>query len=335
MGLLDTRQFFKPFKYDFCYQAYQTQNKIHWIPQEIAIADDLKDWTKKLTKEEKNLLTQIFRFFTQADIDVAGAYTDIYLQLFKQPEVKMMLLSFSSMEAIHIESYALLIDTLGLPEVEYKAFMDYEAMRNKHEYIQNFNPLKEIFENDRDYHRAIARSLAVFSGFTEGVQLFSSFAILLNFSRFNKMKKMCEIITFSMRDESLHVESMIKLFNVFIDENPKIWKADFKKEIYYIAEEMVDLEFKFIDLCFEQGGIEGLEPEDVKNYVKHIADRRLLQMRLKPIFKQKENPLEWLNWLLVAPSHTNFFEGRETNYSKGALTGDWNNTFEKFFNNKD
>src|SRR5690606_2672038 len=135
------------------------------------------------------------------------------------------------------------------------------------------------------------KTLAVYSAFGEGMQLFSSFAILLNFARYNKMKGMCQIVTWSIRDESLHVESMIKLFHAFIDENKQIWKNDLKGEIYQAALDMVDLEDKFIELAFKQGGIEGLEKEEVKQYIRYIADRRLLQLGLKPKFKVKENPL--------------------------------------------
>lgn len=335
MKLLTPRTTYKPILYEFAFLAHQTQHKIHWVADEVNFADDVYDWNKVLTHEEKNLLTQIFRFFVQSDLDVAGAYVNTYLPIFQHPEVRMMLLSFGAMEAIHVEAYAKLIDTVGLPEVEYKAFLEYEEMRNKHEYILQYDPVKFLKDNPDckpvEYQREIAKALAVFSGFTEGVQLFSSFAILLNFSRFGKMKRMSEIITWSIRDESLHVESMIRLLNTFVDEYPKVWTQTLKKEIYQIAEKMVELEDKFIDLCFKQGGIEGLTAEEIKGYVRYIADRRLLQMRLKPIFKQKTNPCSWLDWLLVAPSHTNFFEGRETSYAKGAMQGDWKEAFTELF----
>ena len=333
MSLFEKREYYKPFEYPWAFEAYHTQQKIHWLPEEVPLAEDVKDWNTKLSKEEKNLLTQIFRFFTQADLDIASAYLDKYVPVFQPVEVRMMLSAFAAMEATHMHAYSLLLDTVGMPESEYKAFAEYSEMAEKHNYLMSFPDAKEFLSNiSQPELKQIALSLAVFSGFGEGMQLFSSFAILLNFSRFNKMKGMCQIVTWSIRDETTHLESMIKLFHTFIDENKKIWKNDLKAEIYQAAIDMVDLEDKFIDLAFEQGGIEGLTPDEVKKYIRYIADRRLLQLGLKTKFKVKENPLPWLDWILNGVEHTNFFENRATEYSKGALTGSWKEVWEDFGN---
>lgn len=327
MSLFEKRDYYKPFEYPWAFEAYHTQQKVHWLPEEVPLADDVKDWNKKLTKKEKNLLTQIFRFFTQADLDIASGYLDKYIPVFQPPEIRMMLSAFAAMEATHIHAYSLLLDTVGMPETEYKAFAEYSEMAEKHDYLDTVDP---ALSNERV--REIAKTLAVYSAFGEGMQLFSSFAILLNFARYNKMKGMCQIVTWSIRDESLHVESMIKLFHAFIDENKKIWKNDLKAEIYQAALDMVALEDKFIDLAFKQGGIEGLEKDEVKQYIRYIADRRLLQLGLKTKFKVKENPLPWLDWILNGVEHTNFFENRATEYSKGALTGSWEEVWEDYDN---
>lgn len=327
MSLLDKRDYYKPFKYPWAFTAYETQQKMHWLPQEVSLSEDVKDWKQKLTKEEKNLLTQIFRFFTQGDVDVAKGYLHRYIPIFgHNPEVAMMLISFANMEAVHVHAYSYLLDTLGLPETEYKAFTKYEAMKAKHDYVEKVakgDPYEELCQVIEK--RNTAKQLAVYSAFTEGLQLFSSFAILLNFSRFGKMKGMSTIVQWSIRDETLHVENMIKLFRQFIKENPEIWTDEFKGELYEICRKMVELEDAFIDLAFEQGGIEGLTSEEVKAYVRYLADRRLLQLGLKANYKVKTNPLEWLDELLIAPEHTNFFETRPTAYSKhgAAVGGDW------------
>lgn len=333
MSLLESRSFYKPFKYEWAFEAYLLQQQIHWLPEEVPLADDVKDWNKKLSPEEKNLLTQIFRFFTQADLDIAGGYLDKYIPIFKQPEVRMMLTAFANMESVHQHAYSLLLDTVGMPETEYKAFSEFSEMASKHDYLENIQSYYGTSSTPSDASlQKIAKTLAVYSAFGEGMQLFSSFAILLNFARYNKMKGMCQVVTWSIRDESLHVESMIKLFHAFIDENKRIWKNDLKAEIYQAAIDMVDLEDKFIELAFKQGGIEGLTQDGVKQYIRYIADRRLLQLGLKPKFKVKENPLTWLDWILNGVEHTNFFENRATEYSKGALTGSWENTWKGFDN---
>jgi ribonucleoside-diphosphate reductase beta chain len=285
---------------------------MHWFPEDVPLHNDVKDW-QDMSDQEKNLLTQIFRLFTQSDVDVGAGYIDRYMRIFKKPEARMMMGSFANMESIHQHAYSLLLDTVGMPEVEYKAFAEYEEMSDKHEYI---NDLK-ISKTDK---KSIAKNLAVYSAFTEGLQLFSSFVILLNFPRFGKMKGMGQIVSYSIKDESLHVEAMTKLFREFIQENIDIWTDDFKKEIYQSCREMVDLEQKFLDLVFEMGDIPGLTRKEMSDYVQYIADRRLLQLGLKPNYKVKENPLDWLDDVLGV-EHQNFFEGRATAYMKAGLRG--------------
>jgi len=295
------------------FDYYSQQNQMHWFPEDVPLHNDVKDW-QTMTDEEKNLLTQIFRLFTQSDVDVGAGYVDRYMRIFKKPEARMMMSSFANMESIHQHAYSLLLDTVGMPEVEYKAFSEYEAMADKHEYI---NAVK-VTKGDK---KSIAKALAIYSGFTEGLQLFSSFIILLNFPRFGKMKGMGQIITYSIRDESMHVEAMTKLFREFIQENIDLWTDDFKAEIYQACREMVDLEDRFLDLVFEQGDITGVTKKEMQQYIRYIADRRLLQLGLKPNYEVKDNPLNWLDDVLGV-EHQNFFEGRATTYMKAGLRGD-------------
>jgi len=320
MSLLEGRTFYKPMQYEWAFEAFKLQHQMHWIPEEVPLHDDVLDWQRKLSEEEKNLITQIFRFFTQADCDIQDAYLDKYIPVFKPYEVRMMLSTFAAVEGIHMHAYSLLLDTIGMPETEYKAFTEYEAMVAKHDYMLEFNTKSKS---------GIAKSLAVYSGFTEGMQLFSSFAILLNFTRFGKMNGMGQIITWSIRDESLHVDSMIKLFRAFIQEHPRVWTKQVKEEIYEIAQKMVFLEDKFIDLAFEMGGVEGLTPKEVKEYIRYITDRRLIQLGLKGHYNQRTNPIPWLEWMLNAPEHTNFFENKSTEYAKGAMKGSWGEVWAK------
>ena len=312
--LTDDRQYFKPFNYPWAYDSWLKHEQSHWIHTEVPMLDDVKDWKKKLTKEEQTFLTNIFRFFTQGDIDVAGGYVNNYLPYFPQPEVRMMLCGFAAREALHVAAYSHLIETLGMPETTYNEFMQYEEMKAKHDFFA------QIAGQDA---QTIAQQIAAFSAFTEGMQLFSSFIMLLNFPRHGKMKGMGQIITWSIVDETMHAESMIKLFRTFIEENRDIWNDQLKSEIYKIAEKMVELEDRFIDLAFSIGPMEGLNGDDVKRYIRYIADRRLISLGLKGIFKVKKNPLPWVEEMINAPIHTNFFENRATDYAKGALSGSW------------
>ena len=318
MSLLEERLVYKPFKYPWAYEAWHTQQQIHWLPEEVPLAEDVKDWEKTLTKAEKNLLTQIFRFFVQADVEVNNCYMKHYSQVFKPTEVQMMLGAFSNTETIHIAAYSHLLDTIGMAEVEYSAFLDYKAMKDKFDFMRKWGVGTK--EN-------IAKTLAVFGAFTEGVQLFASFAVLLNFPRFNKMKGMGQIVTWSVRDETLHCNSMIRIFKEFIKENPEIWTPKLKKELYEACRTIIEHEDAFIDLAFEMGPMEGLTAKEVKDYIRFIGNRRLVQLGLEPIYDVQKNPLGWLDTMLNAVEHMNFFEGRATEYSKASTQGTWVEAF--------
>ena len=317
--LTDSRTHFKPFAYPWCYDAWLAHEQSHWLHTEVPMAEDLKDWKTRLTESEKYFLTQIFRFFTQGDIDVAGAYVDNYLTVFPQPEVRMMLLGFAAREALHVAAYSHLVETIGMPESTYSEFMQYSEMKDKHDFVCSVSAMTGP--------ESIAKQIAVFSAFTEGLQLFSSFIMLLNFARNGKMKGMGQIVTWSIVDETQHTEAMIRLFREYITENGSIWKDSLKSEIYAVAEKMVELEDRFIDLSFSMGPMERLTSEDVKSYIRYIADRRLISLGLKGIFKIKKNPLPWVEEMINAPTHTNFFENRATDYSKGAMSGDWSDVW--------
>jgi ribonucleoside-diphosphate reductase beta chain len=322
LKLTDERSYFKPFKYAWAYDSWLKHEQAHWLFSEVPMAEDVKQWKKGLTAEEKLFLTNIFRFFTQGDIDVAGGYVKNYLPYFPQPEVRMMLMGFAAREALHIAAYSHLIETLGLPETTYNQFLEYQEMKDKHDYVLDISSKNGTLEST-------ATHIAVFSAFTEGMQLFSSFIMLLNFPRHGLMKGMGQIVTWSIVDETMHAENMMKLFKEYIKENPEIWNDELKGKIYTIAEKMVELEDKFIDLAFQQGEMRDLKAEDVKEYIRYIADRRLIGLGMKGIFKRKKNPLPWVEEMINAPVHGNFFENRVTDYAKGALTGSWDDVWGK------
>jgi ribonucleoside-diphosphate reductase beta chain len=333
-GLLASSKSYKPFNYPWAFEFWKRQQQLHWLPEEVPMGEDCKQWVDgSVTDHERNLLTQIFRFFTQADVEVQDCYHEKYGRVFKPTEVKMMLAAFSNMETVHIAAYSHLLDTIGMPESEYSAFLDYAAMKDKHDYMQQFG-----VESDAD----IARTLAMFGGFTEGLQLFGSFAMLLNFPRFNKMKGMGQIVTWSVRDESLHCEGIIKMFHTFNQERQCVTKA-VQDDIVDVCMTTVRLEDNFIDLAFEQGPVQGMVPQDVKNYIRYLADWRLRQI-LGPLGWEKniygypvgaEHPLPWLGPILNGVEHANFFEQRATEYSKAATKGAWNGpggVWDKFDN---
>jgi len=320
--LTEERNHYKPFNYPWAYEAWLRHEQSHWLHTECPLLEDVKDWKNKLTEHEKKFLTNIFRFFTQGDIDVAGGYVKNYLPYFPQPEIRMMLCGFAAREALHIAAYSHLIESLGMPETTYNEFLQYSEMKEKHDYLLDISSKNTTKEST-------ATHIAAFSAFTEGMQLFSSFIMLLNFPRHGVMKGMGQIVTWSIVDETQHAEAMIKLFRTYIEENKEIWNDSLKSQIYTIATKMVELEDKFIDLAFGVVPMADLDAADVKRYIRYIADRRLISLGLKGIMKVKKNPLPWVEEQINAPIHTNFFENRTTDYAKGALTGSWADVWAK------
>jgi glutaredoxin 3 len=318
-GLLHFSETYKPFHYPWAVEITTRHEKAHWIEDELDLSEDVSDWKSgKVTQVEKDYVTNILRLFTQSDVAVGQNYFDQFIPKFKNNEIRNMLGSFAAREGIHQRAYALLNETLGLPDSEYHAFLEYKEMVNKIEFMQ---------ESDNNTMKGLGLALAK-SVFNEGVALFASFVMLLNFQRFGKMKGMGKVVEWSIRDESMHVEGNAKLFRQFCVEHPKVVDDDFKADIYIMARLAVKLEDKFVDLAYKMGEIEGLDASEVKSYIRYITDRRLLQLGLKTNFKVKENPLPWLEWVLNGADHTNFFENRVTEYEVAGLSGNWDDAYE-------
>lgn len=312
MSLLKTSETYKPFKYPWAVELSKKHEEIHWIEDEAELSEDVQDWKTKLTDSEKEFITHVLRLFTQSDVQVGENYHELLIPKFKNNEVRNMLSSFAAREAVHQRAYALLNDTLGLPDEDFHKFLEYKEMADKIDFMK---------EGETNSHTGLALSLAQ-SVFNEGMSVFASFVMLLNFQRFGKMKGMATIVEWSIRDETIHVQGNSKLFREFCEEHPRIVNDELKSKIYKMAKNAVKLEDKFIDLAFNGNDVQGITKQEVRDYIRHIADRRLLQLGLKTKFNQKDNPLPWLDWVLNGASHDNFFEKRVTEYSVVGMEGD-------------
>lgn len=319
--LLSPRIAYKPFEYPQHFDFFQKQNQAHWMPTEVPMEPDIADFKFKMSSEERNLVKNILRFFTQGDVEVSRNYNTELIPAFPKPETKMMLSSFAAMEGVHIWAYSYLNDSLGLPDAEYRMFLDIPAMKAKYDFISS----KRV--NDPELcitdPTKLAYNLAIFGGFMEGVSLFSSFAILMGFARIGKLKGVGQIVTWSARDESLHSQGVCSLFRDFLRERPHLKTKKFDENIEAYCRRMVELEDDFIDACFSNGGVMGLAPEEVKGYIRYIANRRMEDLGYRGIYEVNENPLPWMDAMLNAKEHTNFFENRATEYAKGAVMEDW------------
>ena len=313
MTVLDESKAYKPFAYPWAVELTKKHEEVHWVEDEAELSEDVQDWRTKLSVQEKDFIENILRLFTQSDVQVGSNYHEFLIPKMKNNEVRNMLASFANREGVHQRAYALLNDTLGLPEEDFHKFIEYKEMADKLDFMADSN-----ITSLSGLALALAQSV-----FNEGMSLFASFVMLLNFQRFGKMKGMGTIVEWSIRDETLHVQGNAKLFRTLCEEHPRIVNDELKSKIYQMARNAVKLEDRFIALAYKDNKVEVLDEEEVKAYIRHIADRRLLQLGLKAKFKAKENPLPWLDWVLNGVSHDNFFEKRVTEYSVAGMEGEW------------
>lgn len=318
--LLQGRQTYKPFLYNEAYEYWLQQQQAHWLPSEVQMASDVQDWLHNLTEQEKKVVGGVLKGFIQTELVVNDYWTNKVSKWFPHPEIVMMATAFGNMETIHTIGYAYLNDTLGL--VDYDAFLQEPSAKAK---------IDRLLETPSNSHEDLAKSLAVFSGFTEGVSLYSSFAILYHFSRFNKLKGVGQIISWSQRDEALHSKAGCWLFREFIKENPHIWTDEVKRCIYEAARVTVALEDDFIDTVFQDGPIEGLDPKDIKQFIRHRANTKLgdlgLKMNWKNIDQDSLARMAWFDMMTTGVNHTDFFAQRVSEYSKGHV--DFSKIFEE------
>lgn len=317
--LLTPRAVYAPFEYEWAYDAWFQQQTSHWLHTEISLQQDIEEWKHQLTDAERNVIGNILKGFTQSEVFIQEYWSQMIAKWFKKPEIQMMAASFSSMESIHAVAYAYLNQSLGLED--FAAFLHEPAAKAKIDRLMSTKGKTKV---------EIARSLAIFSAFNEGVNLFSSFAILLNFSRFNKMKGLGQIIQFSIKDESLHSQAGCQLFNTLIQEYPEIWTDELKGDIYDAAKHTVELEDAFIDMAFELGPIEGITPKDVKAFIRYRTNTKLQDIGLKikyfNIDKESLANMEWFDVLSGGVGHGDFFAVRVSDYAKG--TKDWSEIWD-------
>jgi ribonucleoside-diphosphate reductase beta chain len=312
VSLLDPRATYAPFEYLDAVSYWEKQQQSHWLHSEISMASDINDWKMKLSLTEKNVVGNILKGFTQSEVFIQEYWGSNVSKWFKKPEIQMMAATFAAMESVHAVAYAYLDQSLGLED--FTAFLHEPTAKAK---IDRLMVPKGKAKQD------IARSLAIFSAFNEGVNLFSSFAVLLNFSRFNKLKGLGQIIAYSIKDEAMHSEAGCWLFRTLIAEFPDIWTDELKKDIYEAARVTVQLEDAFIDKAFELGPIEGMDPKDLKQFIRHRANTKLTDIGLKQNWKNIDKDslakMEWFDVLSAGVNSSDFFAGKVTDYSRGVI----------------
>jgi len=320
LNLLHERIIYKPFEYPQAYEYWLNQQQAHWLHTEIPMMSDLNDWNSNLNKTEKNIIGSILKGFAQTETIVNDYWSGLVTKWFRKPEVIMMATTFGAFETIHAEAYSLLNETLGLDN--FSEFLEDEATMAK---IENLMLVRDSFNGEKNVPE-IAKSLAIFSAFTEGVNLFSSFAILLSFKMRNKLKGVGQIVEWSIRDESMHSEAGCWLFRTLIEENPYLKTKELEAAINEAALLSLKLELDFINKVFELGDLEGCSKYDLQNFIKNRVNTKLGDLGYNPIITDIDltavERMKWFDHLSAGKQHTDFFANRVTNYSKGTMTWD-------------
>jgi len=312
--ITDIRNYYKPFEYQTAFDYYKDQHRAHWLADEVPLASDLNDWKLKLTESEKSLIGNILKSFAQTEVHVNDYWSTKVSVWFPKPEIQAMARVFADFESIHAEAYARLNEELGLDD--FKAFLEDEVSKAK---------IERLIETPGETIEDKAISLAIFSAFTEGVNLFSSFAVLMSFQLRNLMKGTGQIVEWSVRDESLHSKAGCWLFRTLLEEQPELNTEELREKIIEACHLSVQLEFDFIDKAFEMGSIDGLNKEQLKNFIKARANEKMIELGYKAIYNDIDpnllKQIEWFGHLTSGKTQQDFFAGRVTNYSKS--TADW------------
>jgi ribonucleoside-diphosphate reductase beta chain len=325
MSLLEERVVYKPFEYPQAYDYWLKQQQAHWLHTEVPMANDVSDWKSNMKPHEKNVVGQILKGFAQTETVVNDYWSTLVTKWFRKPEVIMMGTTLGSSETIHAEAYSLLNEQLGLDD--FSEFLEDEATMAKIESLMN---VRDNHDGTPNWHER-AKSLAIFSAFTEGVNLFSSFAVLLSFKMRNKLKGVGQIVEWSVRDESLHSNAGCWLFRTLMEEHPEFKTKKLIKEIEDAGRLAMKLEFDFIDKAFELGDLENLSKNELKNFIKQRINTKMSDLGLDTLVPSSEidkgalKTMKWFDAVIAGKQHTDFFASRVTNYSKGHI--DWGSAF--------
>jgi ribonucleoside-diphosphate reductase beta chain len=286
---------------------------------------DINDWKQNLTETEKNIIGSILKGFAQTETVVNDYWSSLVTKWFRKPEIIKMAVTFGSFETIHAEAYSLLNEELGLDN--FSEFLEDEPTMAK---IQNLMNVRDSHDGEPDWHER-AKSLAIFSAFTEGVNLFSSFAILLSFKLKNQLKGVGQIVEWSIRDESLHSEAGCWLFKQLINEKPELNTPELEQAIKEAALLSLKLELDFIDKVYEMGDLEGCSKYDLTSFIKYRVNTKMGDLGYGPIVNGIDQAaikrMKWFDSLSAGKQHTDFFANRVTNYSKGVQNWDSNDLF--------
>ncbi len=317
-----------PFKYPWAWDKYLSQNANHWLPQEINMGRDIALWRSQdgLTDAERRVVTRNLGFFVTAD---SLAANNIVLGTYRHitaPECRQFLLRQAYDEAIHTHSYQYIVESLGLDEGEiFNMYREVPSIQAKDDFLMRFietlaNPGFHTGTPETDAE--FLQSVIVFAGIMEGLFFYVGFSQILALGRRNKMVGAAEQYQYILRDESQHCNFGLDLANTIKLENPALWTREFQETIRGLFVKAAELECAYADDTMPSGGFLGFRREDFHQYVRFIANRRLEQLGLSPLFPGQDNPFPWMSEMMDLRKERNVFETRVTEYQAGTLAWD-------------
>lgn len=323
----DLNQLF-PLKYDWAWQKYLDACANHWMPQEVNMTTDLATWKdpNALSDDERLIFKRALGFFSTADSLVANNLVLAVYRHITNPECRQYLLRQAFEEALHTHSYTHIIESLNLDESElFNMYREIPSIHDKAiwslKYTQSLSD-PHFKTGTVEANQTLLRDLIAFYVIFEGIFFYVGFVQVLSFGRRNLMTGSAEQIQYILRDESMHLNFGIDMINQIKIENPGLWTTSFQEEIRGMIKEAAELEYRYAEDTMPRGVL-GLNVGMFKEYMHFIANRRCMQIGLKAVFEDAENPFAWMSEVIDLKKEKNFFETRVTEYQTGgALTWD-------------
>ena len=314
-----------PLKYKWAYEIYREMEANHWLPQEVPMYDDIKQWEddKLLNDRERNIIRIGIGYFCSAEGIVGDCAQTIIRENLSAPELKMAVGRQVQEENIHTESLLYMISSLRINPHEMSAlFLSLPSVIKKNEIICSHLPelRREIDLTKTENKQLFAKTIFGITQIMEGTQFYGLFLPILHLLRNGKMPGIGQMFRYTLRDETNHIELGRKLFLALLEENPDIMTKAFHRELLEFMRAGVDAEVEFVDDLLPQS-IAGLSPDEIKRFVRYNANRRLLALGWEPLDDGRgnvvlENPFPWSSEIIYLKKNENFFETTVTEYGK-------------------
>jgi len=310
-----------PLKYQWAYDLYKKMKANHWEPEDIQMQKDCEHWrdtTGHISEVERWIIKMGIGYFSAAEGIVGDNILHVIREAVTAPELKLVLGRHAHEENIHADSLVYMISSLGINPHECEAmFEDVATIKDKTDFVVSNS---RALRRDSDLtvtanKQALAKNIFLFGQCMEGTQFYGLFGMVLALYRQNKFPGIGQMFSYTLRDESNHIELLRQLFQDLVDENPDVWTEEYREDLRNTMREAVRLEKQFIHDCLPVSAV-GLTVEEFTNYIDYIGDRRLEGVGLEPLNPPITNPLPWLSEMMEIKKETNFFEGRVTEYRR-------------------